>query len=417
MHLSFFLSAFISNFALLLKITIQFVEMITFEEAYNIVISTAKVTGTEEVLLEKSLGRVLASDVYSDMDMPPFHRSAMDGYACRRADLENELEVIETIAAGEMPSKTVGVNQCTKIMTGASLPVGADCVIMFEHTKVTGENRVRFTEKGTADNYARKGEDIKKGELVMSKGTVLKPQHIALIASVGCHKPVVSKQVRIGVISTGSELVEPSEIPLPAQIRNSNAYQLMAQVERATAIPVYYGIAKDDPLITETIINKALSECDIIILTGGVSMGDFDFVPEILKKNNVQILFEKLNVKPGRPTVFGTTGNKYVFGLPGNPVSCFVMFEMLVKPLIYEMMGHRYSPSNIFMPLAKDHYRRKTDRLTFELVTFTKDGQLDFVEYHGSAHVHSVCNADGIFIMQAGLSEIKKGEFVHVRQI
>jgi len=391
--------------------------MTTFKEAYNIVISTAKPVETEEVLLEKALGRILSRDVYSDMDMPPFNRSAMDGYACRRADLANELEVLETIAAGEMPSKLVGCNQCTKIMTGASLPEGADCVIMVEQTEISGENRIRFTGNGTADNYARKGEDIKTGELVVSKGTLLKPQHIALLASVGCHAPVVSKQVRIGIISTGSELVEPSEIPSPAQIRNSNAYQLIAQVERAMAIPIYFGIAKDDRVITETIINKALSECDIVLLTGGVSMGDFDFVPEILKKNNVLIHFEKLNVKPGRPTVFGTTGSKYIFGLPGNPVSGFIMFEMLVKPLIFEMMGHRYMPSNIYLPLARDYHRKKTDRLTFELVKFTSDGQLDFAEYHGSAHVHSICNADGIFIMQAGITEIKKGEFLHVRQI
>ena len=136
--------------------------MISFEEAYNIVISSAKLLNTEEVLLENAVGRVLAADVCSDMDMPPFNRSAMDGYACRRTDLLNELEVIETIAAGEMPSKRVGINQCTKIMTGASIPEGADCVIMVEFTEIIGENKIRFTGKGTADNFAKKGEDIKK---------------------------------------------------------------------------------------------------------------------------------------------------------------------------------------------------------------------------------------------------------------
>ncbi len=391
--------------------------MISFEEAYNIVISSAKLLNTEEVLLENAVGRVLAADVYSDMDMPPFNRSAMDGYACRRTDLLNELEVIETIAAGEMPSKRVGINQCTKIMTGASIPEGADCVIMVEFTEIIGENKIRFTGKGTADNFAKKGEDIKKNELVVSKGTLLRPQHIALLASVGGHSPLVSKQVRIGVISTGSELVEPTDVPSPAQIRNSNAYQLLSQIKRINANPVYFGIAKDDPVITETIINKALSECDIVILTGGVSMGDFDFVPDILKKNKVNILFEKLNVKPGRPTVFGITESKYVFGLPGNPVSCFIMFEMLVKPLVYEVMGHQFIAPDIYLPLAKDYHRKNADRLTFELVKFSKNGQLDFVEYHGSAHVHAMSNADGIFMMQPELTEIKKGEFLHVRQI
>ena len=146
-------------------------------------------------------------------------------------------------------------------------------------------------------------------------------------------------------------------------------------------------------------------------------MGDFDFVPDILKKNKVNILFEKLNVKPGRPTVFGITESKYVFGLPGNPVSCFIMFEMLVKPLVYEVMGHQFIAPDIYLPLAKDYHRKNADRLTFELVKFSKNGQLDFVEYHGSAHVHAMSNADGIFMMQPELTEIKKGEFLHVRQI
>lgn len=391
--------------------------MTTFKEAYNIVISSSKLIENEKVLLENAVGRVLAEDVCSDMDMPPFNRSAMDGYACRREDLANELEVIETIAAGVLPSKKVGVNQCTKIMTGACVPQGADCVIMVEQTEVMGKNKIYFTGKGTQNNFTLKGEDIKKNDLVVSKGTLLKPQHIALLASVGCKFPLVSIQPNIGIISTGSELVEPFDMPSSSQIRNSNAYQLIAQVKRINAIPFYFGIAKDDPMTTENIINKAISTCDIVILTGGVSMGDFDFVPDILKKNNVNILFEKLEVKPGKPTVFGTTGNKYIFGLPGNPVSCFIMFEMLVKPLIYEIMGHRYEPSAVYMPLAKDYQRKKTDRLTFEFVKFSKEGQLDFVDYHGSAHINSLCNTDGIFLVSIGVTEIKKGEFVHVRQI
>jgi molybdopterin molybdotransferase len=391
--------------------------MTTFEEAYNIVISTAKPIGKVEVLLADAFGRVLAADVYSDMDMPPFDRSAMDGYACRRNDLANELSVIETIAAGELPSKVVGLNQCAKIMTGAALPQGADCVVMVEQTEITGENKIRFTAKETANNFARKGEDIKKDSLVVNKGTLLKPQHIALLASVGCHAPMFFKRPRIAIISTGSELVEPAETPSPSQIRNSNAFQLIVQVKNINAVPVYFGIAKDDVAITETIINKALSECDIVLLSGGVSMGDFDFIPDILKKKNVSILFEKLNVRPGRPTVFGTVDNKYIFGLPGNPVSCFVMFEMLVKPLVYELMGHRYNPPAIYMPLAKDFYRKKTEKLTFELVRFTSDGKLELVDYHGSAHVHSIRNADGIILVPIGVKDIKKGEVVHVRQI
>jgi molybdopterin molybdotransferase len=390
--------------------------MTTFEEAYNIVIESAKPAGSEQCSLEESLGRILAADVVSDMDMPPFNRSAMDGYACRREDLQNELEVLEIVAAGESPTKTVGKNQCTKIMTGAAVPEGADVVIMVELTEKTNNNKIRFTGKDTPPNISRKAEDVRKGELVLNKGQHLNPQQIAILAAVGCHAPTVSKKIKVGIISTGDELVEPDQFPGPSQIRNSNAFQLISQVQRLNANPVYYGIAKDDPEITETIINKALSECDIVLLTGGVSMGDFDFVPAILKKNNIRLLFEKLDVKPGRPTVFGTNGKNYVFGLPGNPVSSYIMFEMLVRPLIFEMMGHHYQPKSVFMHLDENYSRKKADRLMFVPVKFSTEGKLNFVEYHGSAHLHSMTNADGIIFVPLGVTEIKRGELVHVRQ-
>ncbi len=391
--------------------------MTTFEEAYNIVIKAAKTLGSEHVKIENALHRVLSADVASDTDMPPFNRSAMDGYACRREDISNELAVIETVAAGEVPCKPVGKNQCTKIMTGAIVPEGADVVIMVEQTENTGKDTIRFTGRNTSGNIAYKGEDVRKGDIVLKKGQLLKPQHIAMLASVGCHEPLVFVQPKVGIISTGDELVEPHEIPDISKIRNSNAYQLLNQVKNVNAVPVYYGIAKDDRVVTETIIKKAVSECDVVLLTGGVSMGDFDFIPDVLRKNNISLLFEKLEVKPGRPTVFGTDGNKYIFGLPGNPVSSFIMVEMLVKPFLFEMMGHHLVYPAVYAPLAKTFFRKKADRLVFVPVKYTGDGSLDFVEYHGSAHLHSLCNADGIIIVPIGTSEIKKGKLVHVRQI
>lgn len=391
--------------------------MTTFEEAYNIVIESAKPVASEHCSLEESWGRILAADVVSDMDMPPFNRSAMDGYACKKEDLQSELEVLETVAAGEIPTRIVGKNQCTKIMTGAAVPEGADIVIMVEQTEITGENKIRFTGKDSAPNISRKAEDVRKGEVVLKKGQLLNPQQIAILAAVGCHRPVVSKKINVGIISTGDELVEPDQIPGPSQIRNSNAFQLISQVLRLNANPIYYGIAKDNPEITETIINKALSSCEIVLLTGGVSMGDFDFVPSILKKNNIQLLFEKIDVKPGRPTVFGTNGKNFVFGLPGNPVSSFIMFEMLVRPLICEMMGHHYQPKSVFMQLDENYTRKKADRLMFVPVRFSEEGKLKFVEYHGSAHLHSMTNADGIIFILLGVTEIKRGELLHVRQL
>lgn len=391
--------------------------MTTFEEAYNIVVSSAKPLNKKTVTLEHALNRALAEDIFSDMNMPPFDKSAMDGYACRREDLHNELIVLETIAAGSIPAMTIGKNQCSKIMTGAKIPEGADCVLMVEHTQITGQNKIHFTGKITANNISYKAEDIKKGEIVLRKGILLKPQHIAILASVGCYNVPVSGQPRVAIISTGDELVEPSEIPAPIQIRNSNAYQLIAQVVNAHAIPVYYGIAKDDPVLTETMINKALSENDVVLITGGVSMGDYDFVPEILRKNNIKLLFEKLEVKPGRPTVFGINDSKYVFGLPGNPVSSYVIFEMLTKPLLYKMMGYNYTPAKIMAPLESGYSRKNADRLAWVPVKFTEKGGVNLVEYHGSAHVNSLCFADGLITIPVGVTEIKKGEPVDVRQI
>ncbi len=391
--------------------------MTTFEEAYNIVVSSAKPLNKDATTLEHAINRALAEDIFSDMDMPPFDRSAMDGYACRREDLYNELEVIGTIAAGDIPMMSTGKNQCSKIMTGAKIPEGADCVLMVEQTQITGQNKIHFTGKITANNISYTAEDLKKGEIVLRKGILLKPQHIAILASIGCCNIPVSKQPRVAIISTGNELVEPSEVPAPAQIRNSNAYQLITQVVNAHAIPVYYGIAKDDHGLTETMINKALSENDVVLITGGVSMGDYDFVPEILRKNNIKLLFEKLEVKPGRPTVFGINDSKYVFGLPGNPVASFVIFEMLVKPLIYKLMNNNYIPSCINVPLESGYSRKKADKLTWVPVRFTENGGVNLVEYHGSAHILSLCSANGLITIPIGVTEIKKGDLVDVRQI
>ena len=391
--------------------------MTTFENAYQIILNEIKPLGFENVKIENALNRILASDVISDIDMPPFNKSAMDGFACRREDISNELTFIETIAAGDIPKKTVEKNQCAKIMTGAMVPDGADIVIMVEQTECINGNKIRFNGSETANNIAYKAEDIKKGDIVLKKGQALKPQHISILASVGCHNPEVVKQPCVGVISTGIELVEPTEIPMTSQIRNSNAYQLINQIKNTNAIPIYYGIAKDDEAETEVIIDKAISECDVVILTGGVSMGDFDFIPGILKKKNVNILFQKLKVKPGKPTVFGTIGSKYIFGLPGNPVSSFIMFEMLVKPLLLGVMGNNFTIPYIYMPLERDFLRKKADRILFAPVKFNKNGMLEFVEYHGSAHIHSLCDADGIVIIPIGVTKIKRGEMLHVRQI
>ncbi|MCB2208028.1 MAG: molybdopterin molybdotransferase MoeA [Bacteroidetes bacterium] len=393
--------------------------MITFEEAFDIVQKAASFTyPSEQVDFINSLGRILAKDVYSDMHMPPFDKSAMDGYACRKEDVKNSLEVIEILPAGRTPEKKVGANQCTKIMTGAIIPEGADCVIMVEHTEEVGDNLIRFVNENTNTNICYKGEDIKTGDLVLEKGISIKPQHIAVMASVGCMQPHVTKRPTIGIISTGDELVEPSSTPATSQIRNSNSYQLIAQVKRAGGIPNYMGIAEDSEEVTYNTISKALSENDIVLLTGGVSMGDFDFVPDIMAKAGVDIKFRSMAVQPGKPTLFGTFDQrKFIFGLPGNPVSSYTQFELLVRPLMLKLMGITKLPKPIQLPMGATYKRRKSQRKSFLPVIIREDGKVYPVEYHGSAHIHSYVFANGITSIDIGKETIQIGELVDVRQI
>jgi len=217
-------------------------------------------------------------------------------------------------------------------------------------------------------------------------------------------------------LNTGDEIVEPHETPGGTCIRNSNGMQLVTQIEKAGAIANYMGIVSDSPEATDLAIKTALNNHDIVILTGGVSMGDFDFVPSVLEQNGVQLIFEKIAVKPGKPTVFGRKGDVFVFGLPGNPVSSFIIFDLIVKPFILKMMGHRYQPLNVKMPIGVDYLKKKLDRTNWIPVSIS-DGVATPVDYHGSGHIHSLCFAQGILRMEAGDSELKKGELVNVRLI
>jgi molybdopterin molybdotransferase len=390
--------------------------MITFEEAYGIVIGSAVERGVGNVPLIESVGRVLADDAIADMDMPPFNKSAVDGYACKKADLDGVLEVVEVIAAGMQPSRAVGRGQCSQIMTGAMVPEGADTVIMVEFTEQLPENKIRFTGQKTAANICYLAEDVQSGQVILNKGTLLRPQEIAVLATFGFAEPLVYDKPVVGMISTGDELVEPDVKPGLSQIRNSNASQTIAQTIAAGAEYRYFGIARDTEASTREKIEKALACADIVILTGGVSMGEFDYVPQVLRDLGVTILFKSIAIQPGRPTVFGVKGDKYIFGLPGNPVSSFVQFEMLVKPLIYKMMEHNYQPRMLKLPMGETFTRKKTTRKTLMPVSI-KEGFVFPVEYHGSAHINAFIFADGILAIDIGTTTLMKGEMVDVRQI
>jgi molybdopterin molybdotransferase len=389
--------------------------MIPIEDALRIVKQHTQVLSTEKISYKNSLGRILAEDVQSDIDMPPFDKSAVDGYACKKEDIDSELKIVEVVQAGQTPLKEIQKGECTQIMTGAPVPKGSDTIVMVEHVSVKDEI-VSVVEKGKKDNISFKAEDVNVGQTVLQKNIRIKPQHIAIFSSVGYTDVLVYEKVKVAVISTGDELVEPDEKPGVSKIRNSNGHQLVAQIEQMGAIAKNYGIAKDTEEDTFDIVTKALSENDVVLLSGGVSMGEFDFVPGVLMKAGIEILFDSLAVKPGKPTTFGIAERKRCFGLPGNPVSSFIQFELLVKPLLYGMMGMINMEKDISMPMAEDYCRKRASRKAYMPIT-VENGLVKPIEYHGSAHIHALSFADGIISIPIGVACLKKGEMVDVRQI
>ena len=391
--------------------------MITFENALEIVINSVFETQTETILFSDSDGRILDEDIASDNDMPPFNRSAVDGYACHRRDLSNDLEVIEVIAAGREPLKKVGRVQCSKIMTGAIVPEGCDVVFVVEESENLSNGKIRFTGIETKVNISFKGEDVRPGDIVLRKAKFIKPQDIAVMASVGHTRVRVKRRPLVGIISTGDELVDPSEKPGISQIRNSNSYQLCTQVARAGGEAIDKGIAPDNEKVTFEMVENAIKENDIVIVSGGVSMGDFDFVPSVLKRAGVKILFDQVNVQPGKPTIFGVHSKAVVFGLPGNPVSSFIQFELLIRPFINRMMGYTWMPIEHKLPMAVNYERKSSVRLRLVPVIINEDMEVVPIDFHGSAHLTALSYSDGIIALKPGLKSLQKGEIVNVRRI
>src|SRR5574337_231559 len=317
--------------------------MISVDTAVKIVTDVTSPLPPKTVPFESAMGLCLAQDVQSDIDMPPFNRSAMDGYAVIAEDTTTapvELTVIENIAAGYMPQKKVSRGQASKIMTGAAVPEGADAVIKFEETEdLPVNNRVKVLKavrKGI--NRSKRGEDMQCGQTVLYKGMPLRPQEIGILAMAGKSRVEVFPAPTIGIISTGDELVDVESKPSVAQIRNSNGYSLAAQARRLKADVEILGIVKDTKDEISSAMRKGLRK-DILILSGGVSMGEYDLVGDVMKDLNTQIYFEKVALRPGKPVIFGKKDTTFIFALPGNPVASFVTFELFIYPAIRKMMG------------------------------------------------------------------------------
>ncbi len=387
--------------------------LFSIEEAEKAIAAFPVTVKTETVPLRCAHDRFLAQDIIAPIAMPEFDKSAMDGYAIISRDPSPSFEVIEIIAAGTPPRLAVTPGRCAKIMTGAMLPPGADRVVKRECT-VEENGFMRIVAEDANDNIRRRGEDLKAGQRVLERGTRLRAAQVALLASLGLAEVPVATPPRVGILTTGSELVAPGSPLGPGQIYDSNSHSLSAQLQETGAEPVVLGGVADDADSTESAIASGLETCDVLILSGGVSAGDFDFVPAAMSKAGFTLHFEKIAVQPGMPTVFGSRGQQAAFGLPGNPVSTFVIFEIFIKPLLLRLLGHVYRPG--FQPaiLAAAFQRSRAERTVFVPV-IVADGRAELVSYHGSAHLHALSRANGLLRVPAGQNAIPAGSTVGVR--
>lgn len=393
--------------------------MLEFQDALALVTDLAfdRRVGVERVDLLDAFHRVLAEDVASDIDIPPFRHSTRDGFACRRAELHDNLEVVETIAAGAVPRKPLGPRQCAKVMTGAAVPQEADCVVMLEHAECVSGEAIRCLSSSAEDYICPQGAHASAGETVLFAGEMIEASHVAVLAGVGCSRPLVSRRPAVGVIATGSELVEPDCKPGIGQIRNSNSFQLSAMVLAASAVPCNYGLVADDRGAIQAALRTAMAENDVVVLSGGICGGDFDLVRGVLEENSIELLFDKVGPAPGRPVVFGVSDAALCFALSGNPVSNFVTFELMVKPFLHAMAGHRFKPTASRGELVGAVRRRKTDKDLWLPVAVAEDGQVHLIESGGSTGIAAMCRANGLIHVPAGVAGFADGAVVVVRRI
>jgi molybdenum cofactor synthesis domain-containing protein len=318
--------------------------MLRIEDALELMLAHTPTLPTETVSLAESVGRVLRTEVLSDLDLPPFDRARMDGYALRAADTNLagtiHLHAIGEIAAGDSFNGTVKRGQAVRIMTGAPVPVGADAVEKIEVIQVNADGTITLNVPVKAGQFiTRRASEARCGELMVSDGTIITPAVAAVLASFGYAQVTVSPRPRLALLSTGSELVEVSEKPGVAQIRNSNTYSLAGYAQRIGCEVMRAGIVHDDFEATRVAIAEALSQAEVVILSGGVSMGDYDLVKPALQALGAELIVEKVAMHPGKPTVFAKLGDRVIFGLPGNPVSVAVSFHLFAFPVLRKLQG------------------------------------------------------------------------------
>jgi len=397
--------------------------MLSVEEARQQMLATIPVLPSEKREILNCVGYVLAEVLHATENIPPFDNSAMDGYAVRAADVKGASEenpavfsVVETIAAGYAPTKQVAPGQAARIMTGAMMPEGANAVVMQEVTQQTEDEVKIFECVDKTENVRFTGESVKQGEQVMGKGKHLRPPEISMLAALNCAEIAVHRKPTVAIVSTGDELTPLGEPLEPGKIRDSNRYGLYAQVQEAGGIPIDIGIASDDEAETERIFRAALAESDALITSGGVSVGEHDVVKSVLKKLG-KINFWRVAMKPGKPQAYGIADGKPIFGLPGNPVSSLVVFELFVRPALLKMAGHTVLLRPTFKATLAESVTNRDGRVNYMRAILTEvNGQYtaETTGPQGSGILHSLVLANGLITIPAG-AMLAAGETVNAQ--
>ncbi len=388
-------------------------EMILLTEALDIV--EQKLSGialpAEIVPVRNAVGRVIAEDQVARIDVPSFNKSAMDGYAIGAGDELEEYTIIETVPAGGVPKKKLSGGTAIKVMTGAPVPDGTAKVIMIEQTRMI-DGKIRILSRTNEINICPKGQDVHSGEIVLRAPAILGALEIANLISVGITNVKVTRPVRVAILATGNEIVDIPEYIQPGKIMNSNSPMLECLSKKYLLEIASSRIVPDNRDATVSALRKALDSADIIVLSGGVSVGDYDYVAEAIDLAGMNLHFNRIAVKPGKPMTFASSNEKVVFGLPGNPVAVFLMFHIFVLYAARLLMGIKAGMRYVNLPLAGNFNRCNAERMAFLPCKLTKDGLLEQVEYHGTAHLHALLDCDGFFAVPKDVMEIKSGEKV-----
>jgi molybdopterin molybdotransferase len=400
------------------------VNLIPVESALEMILTRVRRMGMEKVDLLHSLGRVLGEPVVSERDHPPWNNSAMDGYAVRTEDVRNAseqgpvgLEVVEEIGAGALPQKPVRAGQASRIMTGAPVPDGADAVVRVEDTRLQGDRVLILQPVDGGENVRSRGEDIQAGRVVLAQNDVIGPAEVGLLASLGRSHLFVYQRPRVAILATGNELADLGESLSANKIMNSNGYALAAQVTEAGGVPVLLGVAGDSPEALRERLGQGLSS-DLILISGGVSVGAYDFVKEVLEQLGATLTFWRVAMKPGEPLAFGTLESKLVFGLPGNPVSTMVTFEQFVRPSLRKMQGHTLLFRAVIEGVLRERITKSPGKTHFVRVVVEKLEDRYEVWTTGnqsSGVLTSMVKANGLLIFPSSSTRIEKGERVKVQ--